>query len=99
MTVHSVDYTTNDYQFKENEPWRENLEGETKNWIENKSQIQNKNGGENRTRTCKRLRAVVFKTTALPLGYLSAPSRRIQNIPQSPSINNYFERKKTPVGS
>ena len=30
-----------------------------------KSKIQNKNGGENRTRTCKPLRAVVFKTTAL----------------------------------
>ena len=25
------------------------------------------NGGEDRTRTCKRLRAVVFKTTALPI--------------------------------
>ncbi len=29
--------------------------------------IQNENGGENRTRTCKPVRAVVFKTTALPI--------------------------------
>src|SRR5213075_3416427 len=29
--------------------------------------VRGNNGGEDRTRTCKRFRAVVFKTTALPI--------------------------------
>lgn len=31
------------------------------------SKFENSNGGEDRTRTCKRFPAVVFKTTALPV--------------------------------
>ena len=37
-----------------------------------KSKIQNRIGGENRSRTCIGLRPVVFKTTAIPLCDLSA---------------------------
>ena len=52
------------------------------------SKIQNENGGENRTRTCKPVRAVVFKTTALPIMLsLRTFEAETENIAQSYAIN------------
>jgi hypothetical protein len=67
MTIHSVtkDYTRIEVGFKE-----KNSKGDGVRILDLKFQILDlrlKTGGEDRTRTCKRFPAVVFKTTALPI--------------------------------
>ena len=55
MNAHSfTGYTKIEIQIKERSFWAGSGNSE-------------KDGGEDRTRTCKRFRAVVFKTTALPI--------------------------------
>lgn len=53
-----------------------------------KSHDSFESGGEDRTRTCKPVRAVVFKTTALPI-MLLLHNWQFENISQSKLINNY----------
>jgi hypothetical protein len=66
MNPHSVFYkATPKRKIKATKILRELKKGKKNGFATEKSQIQNQNGGENRTRTCKPLRAVVFKTTAL----------------------------------
>src|SRR5215204_2554605 len=62
-------------------------------------------GGEDRTRTCKRSPAVVFKTTALPIRLPLRPSRRHatlerKNIPHRRRTSQpNFDAKKAPAVS
>ena len=54
------------------------------------------NGGEDRTRTCKRFRAVVFKTTALPIRLpLQVPAFRKGGRKLNISNSIPFKQKKS----
>ena len=64
---------------------------------ENEFQIQNlkfKNGGEDRTRTCKRFRAVVFKTTALPIRLPLRTAAELQIYRIKATVFNPFDQAR-----
>lgn len=78
-------------------------EGWVKSEIRNpKSEFPIRNGGEDRTRTCKRFPAVVFKTTALPIRLPLRAGRRddveIRIYRTASSDHNpSFAQKKAPA--
>lgn len=91
MNAHSVHkgYTKNTAKRKKSKPANDFYNGKIRQETKPVNKKQKKHGGEDRTRTCKRFLAVVFKTTALPIRLPLHPGALVAYSPEYGAKSKY----------